>query len=521
MSKEDILGQISGEDWIKKGGLDVPDDIFSALESPFDWFDELKPISFSRGNLPTIENILSYFSESEISNIVKSSSIEMLRTSYGINKCFNSKVYSNLAAKGDQLAASLKLKTRDLQIYQAAIQANNLFLNVGLLNKQVSSSSYDGQMGEVSIYQKVKAAEINNKDWLHSLAEKIQEKAVQILEPLLDQLQERKDSIPEEVIRGIQIVREKVLDEFAKFYIDLEKSLLKIKNDFAEGIRALKKKALDPFLADMRELRKKVLNPAIKDFRKLINKLNKLLAIIKDEKYKNDSVGGYTISSSFSPSAIVPVASPSVIDVIGVVNAIASGLLQTFILKGVAIPAQLAEAVTKTVTSLVLKGLNASGAEAVRYIAGGVLRGAKDLLPAVFNNTGMFAGAWSFLTSCAPYIIAAAVIIIITIKLSQKADIGNWITVLAVGNNNQEPDTVFARLLGDAQEKLKDLGKIKEDLIQETGKQYANIYAFSFDGDARKLCIDMSLAVPIPMKDEIANTLWTEFSTNFDFLSKE
>ncbi|MBD2499857.1 hypothetical protein [Anabaena azotica] len=517
----DILGQISGEDWIKKGGLDVPDDIFNALDSPFDWFDSLKPINFSRGNLPTLENILDSFPETEIGDIVKASSLEMLRTSYGINKCFNSKAHINLTGKGNQIATSLKLKTRDRQIYYAAVQANNFFLNMNLLNKQLSSSSYNGQMGEVSIYQKVKESEIKNKDWLQSLVEKIQDEAVKILEPLLEQLQEKKDYIPEQVISGIKFVREKVLEESAKFYIDVEQTLQQIKNDFAEGIKALKEKALDAFIADMRELRKKIFNPAIKDFRTFIRKANKLLSFIKNEKYKNDSVGDYTVSSSFS-TAIVPVASPNVIDVINVVNAIASGILQTFILKGVAIPTQLAEALTKTVTSIVLKGLNASGSEAVRYIAGDVLRGAKDLLPAVFNNTGMFAGVWGFLTSCAPYIIAAAVIIIIAIKLSQKSDIGNWITLLAIGDNkNQEPDTVFARLFGDVQEKLKDLGKLKEDLLQETGKIYENVYAFSFDGDARKLCVDMSLAVPVPMKDEIATQLWTEFSTKFDFLIQQ
>ncbi len=442
MSKEDILGQISGEDWIKKGGLDVPDDIFSALESPFDWFDSLKPISFSRGNLPTIENILSYFSESEIGNLVKSSSLEMLRTSYGINKCFNSKVYSNLTAKGDQIAANLKLKNRDRQIYQAAIKASNLFLNIGLVKEQLSSIDYNGQIGD-SIYEIVKNGEVKNKDWLTE---------------------------------------------------NLESAQNSLENAAKDIISKIKR---------------------------LIKKLKKVFEAPRPYEFGTVQ-SSYTISSNFSPSAIVPVASPSVVDVIGVVNSIASGLLQTFILKGVAIPAQLAEAVTKTVTSLVLKGLNASGVQAVRYIAGGVLRDAKDLLPAVFNNTGMFAGAWSFLTSCAPYIIAAAVIIIITIKLSQKTDIGNWITLLAVGSNkNQEPDTVFARVIGDVQEKLKDLDKIKEDLIEETGKQYANVYAFSFDGDAKKLCIDMSLAVPIPMKDEIATTLWTEFSTKFDFLIQE
>lgn len=442
MSQEDILGQISGEDWIKKGGLDVPNDIFNALENPFDWFDGLKPISFSRENLPIIGNILSSFPESEIGSIVKSLSLEMLQTCYGINKCFNSKTYSDLTGKGNQIAATLKIKTRDIQIYKAAVQASNLFLNMGLVNEQLSASNYNGQIGN-SIYNRVKTQEAKNKDWLTEKLESAQNS----------------------------------LENAAKDIIS------KIK--------------------------------------RLLRKLKKVFELPRPYEFGTVQ-SHYTISSNFSPSAIIPVTSPSVVDVIGVVNTIASGLLHTFILKGVAIPTQLAEALTKTVTSLVLKGLNASGVQAVRYIAGGVLRGAKDLLPAVFNNTGMFAGAWSFLTSCAPYIIAAAVIIIITIKLSQKTDIGNWITLLAIGNNkNQEPDTVFARLSGDVQEKLKDLGKIKEDLIQETGKQYTNIYAFSFDGDTRKLCLDISLAVPIPMKEEIATQLWTQFSTKFDFLSKK
>ncbi|MBD2386028.1 hypothetical protein [Cylindrospermum sp. FACHB-282] len=439
MSKEDILSQISGEDWIKKGGLDIPDDIFEALDSPYDWLDGLKPISFSRDNLPTIDNILSFFPQAELGDIVKTSSIEMLRTSYGINKCFNSKTHKDLAEKANQLLSKSKARKKDVGIYNAAVQANNLFLNLGLVKEQ--SESYSGQMGEVSIYDRIKQSEAKNKDWLLEVLEETQE----------------------------------------------------ILGNAAED--------------------------AIAKIKRLIRKLTKFMKVPRP--YESNSISGQyiSLSSNFSPSAIIPVAAPGVVDVVGVVNAIASELLKTFILKAVAIPAALAEGLVSTVTSIVLKGLGASGTEAVRYIAGGILRGAKDLLPSVFNNTGMFAGAWAFLTSCAPYILAAAIIIILAIKMSQKVQVGNLVTLLATTGNDQDPDLVSARISGDSAERLKDLADLKTSLLEETGKDYANIYGFTFEKGDRKLCVDMTLPVLIPIKGEIAATLWANFSARFDFLT--
>ncbi len=148
MTKEDVINQISGEDWIHKGGLDIPEDIFGLLDNPFGWFQDLKPINFAMesNQLPTLKNILSYFPEDELGGLVKVSSLEMLKTSYGINKCFNSRTHDDLQAKANQLLTNSQIKKRDNRIYHGTVQAYNFFLNMSVVNKSLSLSNYNGQM---------------------------------------------------------------------------------------------------------------------------------------------------------------------------------------------------------------------------------------------------------------------------------------------------------------------------------------------------------------------------------------
>jgi hypothetical protein len=121
-------------------------------------------------------------------------------------------------------------------------------------------------------------------------------------------------------------------------------------------------------------------------------------------------------SKENTKSAIIPITVGGVVEVI--VN-IASMVLSGFLLKG-AIPA-IIESFKWVVTSIVAKFLGGTLiADACRHLAGQVLRGIASLLPTVINPSGLFAGAWAFLVSYAPYIIIAAIITILIIKQHQR-----------------------------------------------------------------------------------------------------
>ena len=64
----------------------------------------------------------------------------------------------------------------------------------------------------------------------------------------------------------------------------------------------------------------------------------------------------------------------------------------------------------------------------------------------------MFAGAWELLTACAPYILAAVIIIIIAINMAKKNQLDNFIWLLGILESQQEPDVCFARISGDSLE---------------------------------------------------------------------
>ena len=145
------------------------------------------------------------------------------------------------------------------------------------------------------------------------------------------------------------------------------------------------------------------------------------------------------------------------------------------------------------------------GGEAIRYITGGLLRTVKELLPAVFNNTGMFAGAWGLLTACALYILAAAILVIIAIKMAKRNQLGDFILILGLLASQLEPDICCARVIGD--EKMEDIQTLKEGFIAETNKTYDFIYALTFKNEVIARSLDISQETPVILPEEAALTI--------------
>jgi hypothetical protein len=210
--------------------------------------------------------------------------------------------------------------------------------------------------------------------------------------------------------------------------------------------------------------------------------------------------------------AITPVPTPTNLDVVNVLGKIAESLLSTFILKGISLPRAFFDAIKNTVVSVITKRLSIPASEAIRYITGGLLRTAKDLLPAVFNNTGMFAGAWGLLTACAPYILAAAIIIIIAINMAKKNQLGNFIWLLGILESQQEPDLCFARVSGDSLERMEDIKQLKSEFLEETNKRYDFLYALTFKNEELARSFNLKEEAPEILTEEAALTIKTGFS---------
>jgi catabolite regulation protein CreA len=117
----------------------------------------------------------------------------------------------------------------------------------------------------------------------------------------------------------------------------------------------------------------------------------------------------------------------------------------------------------------------------------------------------MFAGAWGLLTACAPYILAAAILVIIAIKMAKRNQIGDFILILGLLASQTEPDICCARVIGD--EKMEDIQTLKEGFITETNKNYDFIYALTFKNEQIARSMDISNETPVIIPEEAAITI--------------
>ncbi|HLO87216.1 MAG TPA: hypothetical protein VK203_19720 [Nostocaceae cyanobacterium] len=478
---DDLIAQIDKAGWIRKGGLIVPDDVLSAVRSPSEWFGSLKPVEFALDTIPTIKNLIDFIPKDELDQLVQGSSVELLATAYGANKAFNSTKYkgTQLAARGESLAQNIKLRPKDVEVGNGAAIAHNIFLNNQLIADSVDD--YNGLIGD-SPEERFKALQETNKSWL---------------EQLFDDASNAWDS---------------AVDSAKRQFSRLMKKLAEILGFKKRKIKGVKKPTYEkPVTAQPASLKMQFAGVA-------------------------PSVANLGMGVA-GAGAIAPVAG---VQLISIINALTSSILSTFILKAVAVPVGAINALVQTTTAIVLKGLNAVGIDAIRHTIGGILRGISSNLPAIWNSTGLFTGAWALLTTYAPYIICAAVLVIAAIKMSQRVEIGDYVAVAGYpfdnssnsgissnpGNssnsNNLIPDLVFAEISGNLTDKLGDLGVLRQQLINESeNKNYQFIYGFSFDGKQQKQSFDLTselaAAAPVPIPKGPAELLWLPIS-QLDFV---
>ncbi|MFB2970381.1 hypothetical protein ACE1CD_15515 [Aerosakkonema sp. BLCC-F183] len=212
----------------------------------------------------------------------------------------------------------------------------------------------------------------------------------------------------------------------------------------------------------------------------------------------------------------VALAEPTTMQTIGVVTNISGAIVKDFLIAPVLPELGIASgssvgAIVNATSGVVSKNIAfTGGAEVSRYFAGQGLRQATSTLPAIWNATGTFTGAFGFLMAAAPYIILAATLVTLAIEMSKKTEVGHVIFIFGRREGANDFDLNFGKYSGGTQEQL--LAKfleMKQELLQETGKDYAEVYGFSFDIDKNhKLAMNMSSLTPLPMPKEQAEEFW-------------
>lgn len=369
MSQFDYLRAQLGDGWINKDLLKIPDAAKNAINSGAEWYFALPHINFIMQN-SVMGNVKELIlAGQDLSGTITDCGLVFLETVYGINKAFNSKVHKNLAGKGQSSLAALATNTGETILYNAAVTAHNESLNLPELSIKVAAIE----------------AEIL---------------AIQAQSPDINGLKN-------EALQKLQDAKNQILS------------------------------TIDTLTGRAKTSAKRKLKIAETGIAKMISA--NIPVVFAHNPYEITSIYNRPIISTFSRSpvlnAIVPIAVGGAISVgatAGIVTSIASWLLGSFFLRGIA--AELLPGLANTVTSIVLKVMGSSGADAVRYIAASALKANKSLLPVILGITGMEASAWGYLIAHASLIVGAAVIIIQAMK--NKLSLADMLYIFGNLQNN-------------------------------------------------------------------------------------
>ena len=357
MSQFDYLqSQITDSGWIAKEILSISATARGAIGSGAEWYFALPHIKFIMENsiLGNVKQLL--LAGQDLAGTVTDCGLVFLETVYGINLAFNSKVHRNLAGTGQSLLSGLTVSGTERILYAAAVSAHNESINLPELDAKAveirSTAAGIQETGESAISQAQKAAQ-------------------EALNKLID-------------------FRDSLLGQVESL-IGRERSSARRRIRIAE---------------------------------KAIGRMGQTASVVAHNPYEISSIYDKQITSISNRSpvfnAIVPIAVGGAVTVAataGIIGTMAGWLLSNFFLQGIAGGiATLIPALTNTITSIVLKVMNSSGADAMRFLAGSVLRAGSNFLPTILATTGMEASAWGYLMANASLIIGVSVIIIQAMK---------------------------------------------------------------------------------------------------------
>ncbi|WP_293134837.1 hypothetical protein [Microcoleus sp. bin38.metabat.b11b12b14.051] len=357
MSQFDHLrNQITDSGWIAKEILSISGSARGAIEGGANWYFALPHINFIMENsiLGNVKQLL--LAGQNLAKTVTDCGLVFLETVYGINLAFNSKVHRNLAGTGQSLLLGLTVSGTERILYAAAVSAHNESINLPELD--------------------AKGVEIRS------------------------------------MAAGIQSGEESAISQAQKAAQSALNKLIGFKDDLLGQLANLTGK-------ERSSARRK-----IRIAEKAISRVSKGVSVIAHNPYEISSIYDKPITSISTRSpvfnAIVPIAVGGAVTVAataGIIGTMAGWLLTNFFLQGVVGGiAALIPALTNTITSIVLKVMNSSGADAMRFLAGSVLRAGSSFLPTILATTGMEASAWGYLMANASLIIGVSVIIIQAMK---------------------------------------------------------------------------------------------------------
>lgn len=302
-----------------------------------------------------------------------------------------------------------------------------------------------------------------------------------------------------------------VMDEtFRNVEAEMRSQAISVQNELVEMENAARQK-LEQAQAELMAELETLTGNARNRIRAALSRIRKALANFTPQQ---TNLAAVSFNSMATPTLINPIANPNLINVVGVVNQLASWLLSAFFLKFVAgFPTQLLPALSHTVTSVVCKVLGSAGAEASRYLAGGILRENIRLLPTVIHKTGTSFGAWSWLSAYAPFIIGAAIIILIAIKV-KRVKLGEFLYILGTKLAG-EPDLAYARVSQMGEEEVRNsLVSLAEEMLDESRRNYLNLWGFivNYQHEVTLLMDLQNVNVPVEVGDETTQQMiWTSF----------
>lgn len=540
---EKILAEIVNGFWNEKNNLIVTEDIISALSNGNSWLESQNQIKFAKEEFQPLYSLLDYFAEDVEEYHIENIASEILESSYGVNRAFNSKK-NNGPLNNDNVFNKVN--------YDAALEVNNVILDY----EAYASSNFAGD--RYDIFNRISDLESINRNILLKIWAELKAAVIKLLEELLkiisdiiltilvnlykeketvranlsqvaiNGLAEFYDEIASVQISAIDIglnaakdlielmIKDSIenleeflvtfnskIEEFVKTWTSIVNSFVeftkiigevwKFAQNFVQslGITPREKTKIyatvRPQLTQARDNNRaikkqfKSVNENIKSSRKETKiKANELILIndlLKKAKYQDDTLKILftPVAASYSaiPAerfAIAPIDLPGKVDVANIIKQIAESILSTFILKGVGIPESFFEAIKEITAALVLKNLEQSGVDEIKYLVAEILKSAVNILPGIFNELGMFAGAYSVLIACAPYILAAAAIIMLALEYSKKTKLGNFIVIAGYANGQQEADVCCAGV--DGTDTMEDIKKLINKLIENTLKKY-------------------------------------------------
>lgn len=455
------------EIWIGKQILPIVDAVDGAISGGKDWYMNLPHIKFIMESPPMISIKDVIISATDLSLTTANVGKVFCETVYGVNLARNSKVYQqNLAGHGLSLLSNLKSKSADKNLYEAAVIAHNESLDLPKIS--------------------VELAKIEGE------------------------------------IRSIQKEFEQASDKMQVWKQEALASLESAKNRLIEAIKDLKGNARRS--AKVQLSRANLAEMAIKTGQVPPVFANANYSIQSALNWQISSTTKYDISSisqhNIYANAIVPIAIGGAATVAGagtVIGSIASWLLSSFFLKGLSeFPMAMLDALKHTVTSIVLKVLGSSGANAYRFLAASVIKAGKNLIPVIFSHTGMFSSAWTFLMPYAIPIIGAAVMIILAMR--NKGLIGQNLYVYG-----KTSETMFS--LGTAH--LYDTNRTEmrtylQDMAQrlrlESGTDFEQLYGVAADDESKPVMVlDLLENVNNPIltvgEEAIAELIGGDFAT--------